>query len=232
MAAEIYTDGRYVALNPSYHVEDSAWKAAFVVDLLVAQGMSPRTIVEVGCGAGEILAQLKRMMPGVVRMEGWDVSPQAIDLAMPRATEGLTFHVGDGLSLSRERFDVALCLDVIEHVEDYIGFLRRLRPLAEWKVFHIPLELSVQSLLRVRPIMKERARVGHLHHFTKETALATLRVAGYQVAAWRYTSGALDLPNKSALQRMARIPRRCLGAVNQDLNARILGGCSILAMAQ
>jgi 2-polyprenyl-3-methyl-5-hydroxy-6-metoxy-1,4-benzoquinol methylase len=49
-------------------------------------------------------------------------------------------------------FDVVMAIDVFEHVEDYLGFIRRLRVKGEYKVFHIPLDLSVQTVLRVSPI--------------------------------------------------------------------------------
>jgi SAM-dependent methyltransferase len=232
MRSDIYADGRYATDNPTYHVEDSAWKASQVYEVLSQRRLSPKTVVEVGCGAGEVLVQLQRLLPGVTRLEGWDVSPQAIRLAEERSTERLTFHEGDMLAQSGDRFDLGLCLDVVEHVEDYIGFLRAFRSHAEWKVFHIPLELSVQSIFRVTPIVRERARVGHLHHFTKETALATLNQAGYEVTVWRYTAGALDLPDKSVLQLAARTPRRLLRAFNPDVAARWLGGFSLVVLAR
>jgi SAM-dependent methyltransferase len=227
----IYTDGRYVGLNPTYHVADSAWKAGEIHALLQANGVSPDSVVEVGCGAGEILVQLQSRMPTIGHLEGWDVSPDAIRMAKERSNDRLSFHLGDFLA-EESRCDALLCIDVMEHVEDYIGFLRRLRDRGEWKVFHIPLELSVQALIRVRPILRERSRVGHLHHFTKETALQTLGLAGYDVISWKYTAGALDLPDKSLLQRAARLPRRALRTLQADLAARWLGGFSLMVLTR
>ena len=82
------------------------------------------------------------------------------------------------------------------------------------------------------PITRGRAQLGHLHHFTKETALETLTVAGYEVADWTFTAGTLDLPDKSLLQRLARGPRRVLRAFDPDLAARWLGGFSLLVLAR
>ena len=230
--SDIYSDGRYLALNPSYHAEDSAWKAARISEMLKFYQLQPVSVVEVGCGAGEVLVQLQRQFPSANRLEGWDVSPHAIALAAKRATTVVRFHHGDFLAEARDAFDLALCIDVFEHVEDYIGFIRRLRSTAKWKIFHIPLDISVQSVIRVRPITRERERVGHLHHFTKETALETLGVAGYEIAGWSMTAGALDLPDKSVLQRLARVPRRVCRALQPDLAARWLGGFSLLVLAR
>jgi cyclopropane fatty-acyl-phospholipid synthase-like methyltransferase len=91
----------------------------------------PHTVCEVGCGAGEILRQL--MDPGV-RFVGYEISPQVHDLSRPRATDRLTFRLGDSLS-DGGRPDAALdlvpAMDVVERVEDYFGFLRSL-PTPPW----------------------------------------------------------------------------------------------------
>jgi hypothetical protein len=171
-------------------------------------------------------------MPETVRFEGWDVSADAIALAMSRSSEVIRFTRGDFLAENHHCHEVLLCLDVFEHVEDYIGFVRKLRGHAEWKVFHIPLDLSVQSVMRGTPIEKARRRLGHLHYFTKETALGTLRLCGYEIVAWAYTAGALDLPDRSLLQNMARLPRRLMRVISPDLAARWLGGFSLAVLAR
>ena len=49
---------------------------------------------------------------------------------------------------SRSHYDVLLVIDVFEHVPDYLGFIEKLRQKADLKVFHIPLDLSVSSIVR------------------------------------------------------------------------------------
>lgn len=230
MSSEIYLDGRYAAANPDYHVKDSAWKAQQVCRLLERRRLTPARIAEIGCGAGEILRVLGEAMPGSTRLVGWDISPHAI--ALCRARSGRPEYVqGDLIEADVEPYDLVLCLDVLEHVEDYLGFLRRLRPKGRDFVFHVPLDLSVQTVLRARPLRLARETVGHLHYFTKETALATLETAGYVVDEWCYTAGALDLPDRSRLQTLARWPRRLGLAILPDLTVRVLGGCSVLVLA-
>lgn len=232
MSGTRYTDGRYAASNPSYHVEDSAWKAAQVIALLESASVRPATIVEIGCGAGEVVQRVSEALPGASRVEGWDVSPLAIGLCQARADGRLVFHQGDLLETDVLPFDVVLCLDVVEHVEDYLGFLRRLRAKGRRFVFHVPLDISAQSVLRETPIERARKDVGHLHYFTKTTALAALETAGYLVESWRYTAGSLDLPDRSWLQRLARMPRRFGFAVSPDFSVRLLGGYSLLVLAR
>jgi SAM-dependent methyltransferase len=227
----IYQTGEYVERNPTYHVEDSAWKADQILRMIAKHHLQPRSICEVGCGAGEILKQLQARLAPATQFVGYEISPQAYALCRERENERLHFLCEDLLAAETERFDLLLCLDVFEHVEDYLGFLRGLRDKAQQKIFHIPLDLSVQWVWRNRPIMREREQAGHLHYFMKDTALATLQDAGYEVIDWFYTPGAIANP-RSVKAKLASLPRRLLSVVNQDLVVRILGGYSLLVLAE
>src|ERR1700675_3414935 len=81
MAVNRYTGGDYLRAHPSWHVEDSAWKAAHVARLLERHDIRPARVGEVGCGAGEILRQLQSRLGIECEFWGYDVSPQAIELA-------------------------------------------------------------------------------------------------------------------------------------------------------
>jgi len=85
--------------------------------------------------------------------------------------------------------------------------LRKLKEKAEYKIFHIPLDLSVQTVFRASPIVKVRASVGHIHYFTKETALETLKDTGYQIIDYVYTGGSLELPNRGWKANLLKVPR-------------------------
>jgi SAM-dependent methyltransferase len=230
-AESIYQTGEYVDRNPTYHVEDSAWKADQILRMIEKHELRPQSICEVGCGAGEILKQLQSRLPAGTQFVGYEISPQAFALCQERANERLRFVCEDLLASENECCNLLLCLDVFEHVEDYLGFLRGLHDKAPCKIFHIPLDLSVQWLWRKRPILREREQAGHLHYFMKETALLTLQDAGYEVIDWFYTPGAIANP-RSIKAKLASLPRRLLFAMNQDLVVRILGGYSLLVLAK
>src|SRR5215207_606284 len=184
--SDIYKSGIYKHNNPTWHVEDSPWKAAHIERMLRRNEISPSTICEIGCGAGEILVCLASAFPQT-QFHGYEVSPQAFALCNEMATDQLTFHLRD-LSLEDGAFfDVLLVIDVFEHVDDYLGFLRRIKQRAQAKIFHIPLDLSLLSILRVKPILAVRQSIGHLHYFFKDTAIATLTDCGYHIIDYTYT---------------------------------------------
>lgn len=228
-----YHDGGYLAKNPTWDVEDSPWKAANVIKMMERNHLAPSCIAEVGCGAGEILNQLSFSLPRTCSFVGYEISPQAFELCLQRKNERLQFFLGDVLADDDVApFDVMLALDVFEHVEDYIGFIKRLRDRSEYKIFHIPLDMSVMSVMRMKPILNARAKVGHLHYFCKETALATLEDNGYQVLDYFYTSGPVNRPPR-AIQNKSRhmdLIKAKVFAHDPDRWVRMLGG-SIMVLA-
>ena len=214
----IYRDGTYLDNNQTWHVEDSAWKAKKISEILERNRIVFDTVVEIGCGAGEILNQLRMRYPKA-EFCGFDVSPQANLLSSARQTERLTFYQKDLLTEDRN-FDLTLCIDVFEHVEDYLGFLKALRSKGCRTIFHIPLDLSVQTILRVSPIRRSRESVGHLHYFTKESALATLAHCGFRVIDCFFTSDTLDLPRPNWRTKAMKLPRRLAYVLSPDFAAR------------
>lgn len=223
-----YSDGRYVEANPDWHDSDASWKAARVAALLDSAGLRPSTICDVGCGSGGVLAELRRRLAGS-RMVGLDVSPQAVEIAQARHPE-LDIRLGD-LASHQEYFDVVLVLDVFEHVEDYLGLLRAMRTYGEHFIFHIPLDMSAQLVVRAKPLLAKREEVGHLHYFSKDTALATLTTAGYAVDRWSYTAGSIDAPDRTRRMKLLALPRRVGAAIAPNATATVLGGFSLLVLA-
>lgn len=228
---ENYTDGTYLQNNPQYHVGDSPWKASHILSILRRNGLEASLIMEVGCGAGEILVSLQNQLRPSTSFLGYDPNPDLQSFWDDRQNDKLKFSTLDPLEAEVEFADVGLCMDVFEHVPDYLGFIKSFKTKAQYKVFHIPLDLSVQSVLRVAPLKQVRASAGHLHYYTKDTALASLEHAGLEVVDWFYTQSSVDLGN-CLRTSIANLPRRVLYPFCPDLAVRMLGGYSMLVLAR
>lgn len=224
-----YTTAEYAEKNPGWHIENSGWKAEQVLSFIREHELEPRTICEVGCGAGEILKEISQALTAGMFV-GYEISPHAFELCQQRANDRLSFRLArpeDDL----DTFDLMLLLDVIEHVDDYLGFLRVLRTKSDLKIMHIPLEISVQMILRPDGLSSRRRDVGHLHFFTKATALDALEEAGYEILDHRYTPSSIHAP-KTLRAHIAAPIRKVLFRLNEDTTVRILGGFSLLVLAR
>ena len=162
----IYSNAEYLANNPTWHVEDSPWKAQNIYDILRRNNLKPSRVAEIGCGAGEILVQLKSLLPDS-SFVGYEMSEQAFVLARGREREGV-HYINANMLDGNVHFDALLCIDVFEHVDDISDLssrpqLRRLHDLS------YPAR-SVGPVRDARRCAAEARRtVGHLHYFTKET---------------------------------------------------------------
>ncbi|MEO7314808.1 MAG: class I SAM-dependent methyltransferase [Ginsengibacter sp.] len=232
MTEEIYTkeNGDYLQNNPTWHIEDSEWKAKQIIKLVERNQLKPKSVAEIGCGAGEILNQLHLKMPKDVNFSGYDISTDAIEFAKQREKQRLIFMHENLLEIP-ENFDLLLMIDVFEHVEDYLGFLRSCKGKAKNTIFHIPLDITVQGVLRNR-LMYGRNAVGHLHYFTKETALATLVDSGYEIEDYFYTKGAIEVPKHTLKAKFSILPRKLLYKLNKDFAARTIGGFSLIVLTK
>ena len=226
---EIYRDNTYLEANPDWHEGDADWKAGKVAELLERNSVRPSTIADVGCGTGGVLRALAADGVGSA-WTGWDISPQAHEIAVANASGGVDFRLGD-ISETDERFDLVMALDVFEHVDDYLGFLRNLAGRSTHTVFHIPLDMTALSVARSTPMLRNRERIGHIHYFSKDTALATLADTGFQVVDTMYTGVGIDGGGLSLKRKVLRLPRQMLFRVDQDLAARVLGGWSLMVLA-
>jgi SAM-dependent methyltransferase len=228
----IYRDGSYLKNNPSWHLEESPFKVRQIQRMIKQQNLAPKTVCDVGCGAGLVLAELQPLLSTDCICWGYDVSPDALAMTANRSAENLRFRLCD---IRKEEcdafFDLLLMLDVFEHVEDYIGLVRAVRSKAKQKLFHIPLDLSVQAVLRKNGLTRRRDNHAHLHYFTKETALRTLTDVGYTIVDYFYTPRCIELGDL-LVQKLVRIPRQISYAVLPDLTVRVLGGYSLMVLAE
>jgi Methyltransferase domain len=219
----VYESGEYLAKNPTWHEEDAGWKFGHLAQLLDRNSLRPASVIEVGTGSGEVLRLVSERFPEADCV-GFDISPQAIKIAAQKSRPKLAFRQGSALGQSG--YELALAMDVFEHVEDYLGFLRQMPALAEYQAYNIPLDLSARYVLQPHLIMGARESVGHLHYFIKDTALASLVDTGHEVIDFVYHSPSFSRKDaKGAL-------RRWLFRLNPDLCVRLMGGFSMTVLCR
>ena len=158
---------------------------------LVAGMVKPGRILDAGCGTGGLTAELLRRGHQVVSL---DDSPEMIAMCRQHLSkQGLP---SDQVRLAKVEelsnageFDTAICLDVIEHIEDDRQALANLRRCLKSDGRLI---LSVPALSSLYG-PKDRA-VGHYRRYDKRALLALLQGCGFAVERARYWNALGLLP--------------------------------------
>ncbi|GAV19747.1 bifunctional 3-demethylubiquinone-9 3-methyltransferase/ 2-octaprenyl-6-hydroxy phenol methylase [Mariprofundus micogutta] len=226
-----YIESDYLEHNPEWDMEDSPWKAGKVAAMLKRFAIEPKTICEVGCGAGGVLGAMKGDFPKA-DFTGYDIAPDAEKFWGELRDSGVELNVGDFFTLNSRNYDVILLLDVLEHVADPHQFLVKLRPYADHVVIHFPLDLSALSVLRETPLLHVRRKVGHIQFFTKGLALELLEECGLEVIDWQYTDAAFSAPQRGLKTKLFGLLRRLVYILNKDIGARLLGGETLMVLAK
>src|SRR5689334_16739157 len=123
--SERYSNGSYLQQNTDWHQEDSPYKAGLVMKALDQSHVTFNTCADVGCSAGLITSILAKRFTDK-QFIGFDTSKDVAPFWSKNEADNLRFSSTD-IAHVRQRFDLVLCLDVFEHVDDYIGFLKAVR---------------------------------------------------------------------------------------------------------
>lgn len=231
-----YINGDYLNSTKTWHAEDSSWKVSNILKIIKRNKVESNRIVEIGCGAGFILDELsKSKLLSKTVFSGYDISPQAIEIAKKIPSDKIKFYCDD-ITLAQYKntyFDLLLMIDVFEHIPNYMQFIENTRIKAEYKIYHIPLDLHVSSVLRAS-FIKNRDTIGHIHYFTEESAIALLKDCGLEIIDYFLTDTAIDLYSLHPSWRtfIANIPRRFFALFSKTLSARLFGGYSLMVLAK
>jgi SAM-dependent methyltransferase len=150
-------------------------KAAHVYTLLERNHVTPRTIVEIGCGDGSLLVHLSE----IATVDGFELSANAAAQANAR---GVARRVDafDGVNVpaADDEYDLAVLSHVIEHVPDPRPLLEEARRVAPNVIVEVPLEDNRSAKRPSKRALSEAA--GHLHAFDRTALQAQLTSAGLQ----------------------------------------------------
>lgn len=237
MIEEQYTSGRYLTNNPTWDSEDAPWKSAQLYNMLRRHGLINRkSVSEVGCGSGQILFNLSKMLDSDVKYFGYDISPQAIEIANKHKSiientkkDNFSFKQ---ISVPDKKSDILICADVFEHISDEFTFLSKIKDAGEYKIFNIPLDLSVQSIIRESTILAQRKRVGHINYYTKNLALETLIDTGYTIIDFEYAPWYKHYKANSITTKIINFFRTILMCFSPDFCIKFLGGASLIVLTK
>ena len=231
--SDFYTSSDYTKKNPTYHEEDSPHKwrnfkrcLEFSSKNKKIKLSSIKSVCEIGCGAGGILNQLQisNFINGIKKIEGWDINPGAIDLAKQKYPK-ITF-INEDLFDTDNDYDLMLCADVFEHIEDSYSFLKKLNKKSKYFLFNIPLELCLLTMLQGNNIIKKAYdSVGHIHFYSSSTANLMLELTGYEIIHQRFAKNRTRnfFANPTFKKFITMFPQFIIESINPYLSSVLMG---------
>jgi 2-polyprenyl-3-methyl-5-hydroxy-6-metoxy-1,4-benzoquinol methylase len=237
----IYSDKTYLTNNNDWHQLDSAWKASHINNILKKNKIFPSAVADIGCGSGDIIYNLSKIYKKT-HFTGYEVSPIAYKIAKKKITKNIKFRLLNFRSLKKNNewndkkkgrdYDCLLCIDVFEHVEDYIHFLKSLKNKAKYKIFHVPLDLNLSTSLRSQILIWARYFLGHLHYFNKETALETLKYCQYKIVDCYITAPIFISKPTTIKQFLIKLLAKFICYFSKDLAAKLFYGFSLIILTK
>ena len=203
------------------------------VERLAVHGSGSLSFLDIGCGQGDLLRDMKRA--------GSRAKLSGIDLVR-NTDEGTTYYQGDFVSFPfPEQFDAVSGLMVIEHIGDPNGFTRKISSVLKPKGVVIMNAVNASALLyalarvlrslQVRGPFERLYDKHHLEHYKTRSLRTLFEREGYEVISHRthnFPLGALDVPEGNKLLALIyRAGIACIffltsrgGGVHQTLIAR------------
>ncbi|HAZ10424.1 MAG TPA: hypothetical protein DCY56_04885 [Candidatus Omnitrophica bacterium] len=121
---------RYYGMHPKHKFNDFH---KFFIDRIP----NDARVLDIGCSRGELTVDLATKASYVA---AYDISEEAIKSAIKnRSRQNINYFVGEATNnMPQEQFDIAVCSNVLEHLEDSDVFLKKLNAIAKKVLIRVP----------------------------------------------------------------------------------------------
>lgn len=194
------TEGEYERLK----IQAKVWEP-LTERVLKAAGLGPgMATLDAGCGPGEVMRLMGRMVGPEGQVTGVDIDPDvgAYGVSRLREEEGrdFTFHAGnllDGGPVPGAPFDLVYCRFLLIHMDDPVAMVRKLASLLKPGGTLIAMDYVMETMLCApsHPVLDRGMEVVN---GTLEAAGRSLR-AGVQLGEW-FTAAGLPMPVGTDMQ--------------------------------
>jgi len=181
--AEIYKADYFLGSESDYGEKSvsgmkSRTAEMYLNHLLEYSGVKRGRLIEIGCGNGDFIALAKKKG---FEVKGIEISGYAANTANARIGEDcVVCGTLEKTELPSEYFDICVLFDVIEHVYDPVGFLRKIHELLkpDGVIFIVTPSLDSWSARLMKSNWVE-FKTEHLHYFNRQTIQNILAKTGF-----------------------------------------------------
>jgi trans-aconitate methyltransferase len=223
----------YIKKNPGLHLEQSKMKALQILNFL--DGLQVKSLLDVACGAGKITKILSKSLRSHFTV-GLDVSGVMIENAKRNGKCKNIHWINKDVFkyYPKEKFDLVICIDVLEHIKNDRKFLRKVKTLGNQILLKIPMEDSfldnhiIRTLKINDPWKESEIKYGHIHHYNENQLMQMFKEYGLKIIK----DGYIPLPKRSLLfYEVLRILFLPLGFFSQKAMANFVGGFKIVLLS-
>lgn len=192
----LYNTSAYKDNTDNWEDDVSRYRAAALLSALDQAGLSSSidSILDVGCGAGGVLAELATM-PGMatVSLSGRDISSIAIEIAEALAdrkgvANRVKYDVGSVSDIEpNSNYSVISLIHVLEHCPDMLEMLNQCQKVSEFIYINVPIEFNLFYALRSNILLNQYKRYGHVHFFDEPFFLEWLNCNDFELISKVYS---------------------------------------------
>ncbi len=155
-------------------------KADHVLTLCARARLRPRSTLEVGCGDGALLCELRRRGFGG-RLAGVEIAQAAVQIARARPEiDAVELYDGARLPCEERAYELGVLSHVLEHVPDPEALLAEVGRACSAVLVEVPLEANLSA---GRPSkLAHGAEIGHLRRLSRAQAREIVVGAGLRMA--------------------------------------------------
>lgn len=156
-------------------------KGDHVIELCGTAGIAPTETLDVGCGDGALLCELRRRGFGGT-LSGAEISAPAAEIARGALPDAeIALFDGARLPFADRSRALGILSHVLEHVPEPAALLAEVARVCHAVVFEVPLEDNLSARRSSRRVHAEE--IGHLHLLSRDDAFAIAAEAGLTVSA-------------------------------------------------
>jgi 2-polyprenyl-3-methyl-5-hydroxy-6-metoxy-1,4-benzoquinol methylase len=142
----------------------------------IVEPLRPASVLDAGCGEGETIARLRPLLGE--RIAAVDISAEAVEFTAARLPDvAVSRESVLDLPFADGEFDLVLCLEVLEHLDDPRAAAAELARVGSGRVvISVPHEpwFRLGSLLRGKYVSTLGNHPEHVNHWNPRTLAATL----------------------------------------------------------
>lgn len=179
--------------------------------------LRPKSIIDCGCGSGELIKKIIAITQKKIKLAGFDIADHVIEMNKQKYPSVIFFslNLNNKIKLKQE-FDLAICSEVIEHVNNWKNVIYNLNRMIRQGGCLI---VTTQAGERY----KHHKTLGHIRHFKKEEIEKELlkyniRTIKSYYSGWPF----MNLKNELTNIFYSRIEKNLLKSKEQSLFNKII----------